>query len=87
MPCPGSRLQVRTIDVHPSGQFLVAGTNHSVLRLYDVNTAQCFASQNPFDHHTVRQLRQILFTVHAWSSIYMLGTPLLPSSISPPHAV
>ena len=35
--------RVRTIDVHPSGQFLAAGTSHAVLRLYDVNTAQCTA--------------------------------------------
>jgi len=37
---------------HPSGEFLVAGTVSPVLRIYDVNTAQCFISAIPSHHHT-----------------------------------
>eukprot|EP00038_Savillea_parva_P026440 m.54103 g.54103 ORF g.54103 m.54103 type:complete len:553 (+) comp7507_c0_seq1:73-1731(+) len=43
---------VRTFAIHPAGTFLLAGTDHPILRLYDVNTAQCYATQNAYEHHT-----------------------------------
>jgi cleavage stimulation factor subunit 1 len=43
---------VNSFALHPKGNFMVAGTDHPILRLYDVNTAQCFAAQNALDHHT-----------------------------------
>lgn len=43
---------LRSISFHPSGDFLLVGTQHPTLRLYDINTFQCFVSCNPLDQHT-----------------------------------
>ncbi|KAJ4713229.1 cleavage stimulation factor subunit 50 [Melia azedarach] len=37
---------VRSISFHPSGDFLLAGTDHQIAHLYDVNTFQCYLSAN-----------------------------------------
>ncbi|CAE1310649.1 CSTF1 [Acanthosepion pharaonis] len=42
---------VRCLSFHPSGDYILVGTQHPVLRLYDVNTFQCFVSGNPADQH------------------------------------
>ncbi|XP_077509237.1 cleavage stimulation factor subunit 1 Cst50 [Amblyomma americanum] len=42
---------VRTLAFHPSGDFVLVGTQHPTIRLYDVNTAQCFVSSVPSDQH------------------------------------
>lgn len=61
---------VRALSFHPTGDFLLVGTNHPVgkislnfsfcfflikkkflVRLYDVNTLQCYVSPNPKDQH------------------------------------
>jgi cleavage stimulation factor subunit 1 len=42
---------VRTIHIHPSGDYLLVGTDHNIVRFYDLNTFQCFTSSNPQDHH------------------------------------
>ncbi|XP_073039995.1 cleavage stimulation factor subunit 50 [Primulina eburnea] len=33
---------VRSVSFHPSGDFLLAGTDHPIPHLYDVNTFQCY---------------------------------------------
>ncbi|KAK6261759.1 hypothetical protein QUC31_007575 [Theobroma cacao] len=38
---------VRSVSFHPSGDFLLAGTDHPIAHLYDVNTFQCYLSANP----------------------------------------
>ncbi|KAL5723190.1 Cleavage stimulation factor subunit 50 [Ranunculus cassubicifolius] len=38
---------VRSVSFHPSGEFLLAGTDHPIAHLYDINTFQCFLSSNP----------------------------------------
>ncbi|KAE8676932.1 Cleavage stimulation factor subunit 50 [Hibiscus syriacus] len=38
---------VRSVSFHPSGDFLIAGTDHPIPHLYDVNTFQCYLSANP----------------------------------------
>lgn len=35
---------VRLVSFHPSGDFLLAGTDHPIPHLYDVNTFQCYLS-------------------------------------------
>ncbi|KAF8005749.1 hypothetical protein BT93_K0126 [Corymbia citriodora subsp. variegata] len=35
---------VRSVAFHPSGDFLLAGTDHPIPHLYDVNTFQCYLS-------------------------------------------
>lgn len=42
---------VATVAMHPTGDYLLVGTRHPVLRLYDLNTFQCFVSCNPSDQH------------------------------------
>ncbi|GMY15485.1 cleavage stimulation factor subunit 50 [Fagus crenata] len=37
---------VRSVSFHPSGDFLLAGTDHPIPHLYDVNTFQCYLSSN-----------------------------------------
>lgn len=37
---------VRSVSFHPSGDFLLAGTDHHVPHLYDINTFQCYLSAN-----------------------------------------
>ncbi|KAK2165794.1 hypothetical protein LSH36_45g07027 [Paralvinella palmiformis] len=43
--------EVRCLNFHPSGDYIIVGTQHPVLRLYDVNTFQCFVASNPADQH------------------------------------
>ncbi|KAL6064501.1 Cleavage stimulation factor 50 kDa subunit [Balamuthia mandrillaris] len=42
---------VRSIHFHPSGDFLLAGTDHHMIRLYDLNSGQAFTCSDPKDHH------------------------------------
>lgn len=42
---------VQCISFHPSGDYLLVGTEQSTLRLYDVNTLQCFVSSDARDQH------------------------------------
>lgn len=42
---------VRCLAFHPTGDYLVVGTDHNVLRVYDINTAQCFVSPVPAQQH------------------------------------
>jgi cleavage stimulation factor subunit 1 len=37
---------------HPTGDYLVVGTNQPVVRLYDTNTAQCYVCSFPSQYHT-----------------------------------
>lgn len=43
---------VRCLAFHPSGDFLLVGTEQPTIRLYDVNTLQCYVSSNPKDQHS-----------------------------------
>jgi len=42
---------VRTIHLHPTGDFLLAGTDHHMIRLYDVNTLHTYTCRKSTDHH------------------------------------
>ncbi|CAI4231021.1 unnamed protein product [Auanema sp. JU1783] len=42
---------VRAISFHPGGEYLLVSTEHPTLRLYNVETAQCFVSANAADQH------------------------------------
>lgn len=43
---------IKCLAFHPGGEHLIVGTNHPVVRLYDVNTAQCFVCSIPSHQHT-----------------------------------
>jgi cleavage stimulation factor subunit 1 len=44
--------EVRCISYHPSGDYILVGTQHPTLRLYDAKTLQCYVASNPNDQHT-----------------------------------
>ncbi|XP_044728718.1 cleavage stimulation factor subunit 1 [Chrysoperla carnea] len=43
---------IRCLAFHPAGEHILVGTSHPVLRLYDVNTSQCFVCSIPSHQHT-----------------------------------
>lgn len=40
------------MSFHPGGDHLIVATNHTVVRLYDMNTLQCFVCAFPNHQHT-----------------------------------
>lgn len=42
---------IKSISFHPSGDFLLAGTEDNVVHLFDVNTMKCFRPVVPEDQH------------------------------------
>lgn len=42
---------MRCLSFHPTGDYLAVGTDHNVLRVYDINTAQCFVSPISSQQH------------------------------------
>lgn len=54
----------RCLAFHPSGDYMLVGTDHQTLRLYDVNTTQCFVSANARDQHT-REISSLHYTPDA----------------------
>ncbi|XP_035791565.1 cleavage stimulation factor subunit 1-like [Anopheles albimanus] len=47
----GDCAQVRCLAFHPTGDYMAVGTDHNVLRIYDVHTAQCFVGAIPSQQH------------------------------------
>ncbi|XP_015372112.1 PREDICTED: cleavage stimulation factor subunit 1-like [Diuraphis noxia] len=43
---------ITCISFHPLGDHMVMGTNSPVIRLYDINTVQCYVSSIPSHQHT-----------------------------------
>ncbi|KAG4071780.1 hypothetical protein HA402_011934 [Bradysia odoriphaga] len=43
---------VRCLSFHPTGDYMIVGTDHEVLRVYDINTSQCFVSAIASQQHT-----------------------------------
>lgn len=42
---------VLCLSFHPTGDYIAIGTEHNVLRVYDVHTTQCFVSAIPSQQH------------------------------------
>jgi cleavage stimulation factor subunit 1 len=42
---------VRSVDVHPCGDYLLVATEHNILRLYDINTSVAYSTTSESDHH------------------------------------
>ena len=42
---------MRTLGLHPSGDWLVVGTQHPTIRFYDLATSACYTSPMQSDHH------------------------------------
>ena len=43
---------ITCMSFHPTGDYLISGTTTPVIRLYDVNTTQCFVSSVAHHQHT-----------------------------------
>ncbi|XP_065315199.1 cleavage stimulation factor subunit 1-like [Gordionus sp. m RMFG-2023] len=59
---------VNTISLHTSGDYILVGTNHPTLRLYNLATSQCYVSPQPLDQHT-QALNSIMYNYE--SRIYV----------------
>ncbi|KFK27872.1 hypothetical protein AALP_AA8G439900 [Arabis alpina] len=53
---------VRSLSFHPSGEFLLAGTDHPIPHLYDVNTYQCFLPSNFPDNGVNGAINQVRYS-------------------------
>ncbi|XP_052179950.1 cleavage stimulation factor subunit 50 [Diospyros lotus] len=53
---------VRSVCFHPSGEFVLAGTDHPVAHLYDVNTFQCYLSANVQEIGTDVAINQVRYS-------------------------
>lgn len=42
---------IRCLAFHPEGEYMLVGTEHPTLRMYNTYTAQCYVPANPDDHH------------------------------------
>ena len=53
---------VRTISIHPSGNYLLVGTDDTVIRTYDLtNNYKCYTSSNTYDNH-FKSLNQVRYS-------------------------
>ncbi|KAL3689682.1 hypothetical protein R1sor_015991 [Riccia sorocarpa] len=50
---------VRSVAFHPCGDYLLAGTDHPIAHLYDVNTLQCYLSSQLHDSHIGGAINQV----------------------------
>ncbi|KAL7675172.1 hypothetical protein ACOME3_001437 [Neoechinorhynchus agilis] len=50
---------VQCFSFHPSGEYMIVGTSHPTLRLYHVETCDCWISPNPKDQHNEPIIRLI----------------------------
>ncbi|KAK5582913.1 hypothetical protein RB653_004502 [Dictyostelium firmibasis] len=50
---------IRSINFHPCGDLILAGTDHQMIRLYNVNTFQSFTARKINEHHhgSINQVR------------------------------
>lgn len=63
---------VRSVTFHPCGDFLLAGTDHALPHLYDVNTFQCFLSAAIHDSHVGGPINQVRY--NNVGSMYATGS-------------
>ncbi|KAE9467154.1 hypothetical protein C3L33_00938, partial [Rhododendron williamsianum] len=53
---------VRSVAFHPSGDFVLAGTDHPIAHLYDVNTFQCYLSAKIQDIGVDGSINQVRYS-------------------------
>ncbi|KAJ0963518.1 hypothetical protein J5N97_028640 [Dioscorea zingiberensis] len=53
---------VRSVSFHPSGEFLLAGTDHPIPHLYDVNTFQCYLTANSQELSAKAAINQVRYS-------------------------
>ncbi|KAF6020648.1 CSTF1 [Bugula neritina] len=50
--CIQEAYPVKSLNLHPTCDWLLVSTEHPTVRLYDMNTQQCFVGSNPGDQHS-----------------------------------
>ncbi|XP_020577172.1 cleavage stimulation factor subunit 50 isoform X3 [Phalaenopsis equestris] len=63
---------VRSVSFHPSGEFLLAGTDHPIPHLYDVNTFQCYLPSNFQNLNTNSAINQVRYSLSG--SLYVTAS-------------
>ncbi|KAK4726799.1 hypothetical protein R3W88_031716 [Solanum pinnatisectum] len=53
---------VRSVSFHPSGDYLLAGTDHSIPHLYDINTFKCYLPPNFLDMGVNGAINQVRYS-------------------------
>ncbi|KAK1291371.1 hypothetical protein QJS10_CPB17g02117 [Acorus calamus] len=53
---------VRSVSFHPSGEFILAGTDHPIPHLYDVTTFQCYLSANAQEPNLSSAINQVRYS-------------------------
>lgn len=53
---------VRSVSFHPSGDYLLAGTDHPIPHLYDINTFKCYLSANAEDIAANAAINQVRYS-------------------------
>lgn len=53
---------VRSVSFHPSGDYLLAGTDHSIPHLYDINTFKCYLPPNFQDMGVNGAINQVRYS-------------------------
>ncbi|KAG9439157.1 hypothetical protein H6P81_019322 [Aristolochia fimbriata] len=53
---------VRSVAFHPSGDFLLAGTDHPIPHLYDINTFQCYLSSSVQELNINAAINQVRYS-------------------------
>nr|XP_019706612.2 cleavage stimulation factor subunit 50 [Elaeis guineensis] len=53
---------VRSVSFHPSGDYLLAGTDHYIPHLYDVNTFQCYLSSHVQELNANAAINQVQYS-------------------------
>ena len=50
---------IRSLQIHPCGEYLIAGTQNNTIRIYDIASMKCYVSPRLSDNHTapVNQVR------------------------------
>ncbi|XP_009407386.2 cleavage stimulation factor subunit 50 isoform X1 [Musa acuminata AAA Group] len=53
---------VRSVSFHPSGEYLLAGTDHPIPHLYDINTFKCYLTANAQDLNAKAAINQVRYS-------------------------
>ncbi|GMH21899.1 hypothetical protein Nepgr_023742 [Nepenthes gracilis] len=53
---------VRSVSFHPSGDYVLAGTDHPIAHLYDINTFKCYLSANVQDVGANAAINQVRYS-------------------------
>ncbi|THU51872.1 hypothetical protein C4D60_Mb06t35640 [Musa balbisiana] len=65
---------VRSVSFHPSGEYLLAGTDHPIPHLYDINTFKCYLTANAHDLNAKAAINQAWVRYSSTGSMYVTAS-------------